>query len=297
MNNTIESYIVELKKAFSGADPALIQDAVWDAEAHLRAELAQQQKEHPADTEQACLARVIEAYGAPDEIAAAYLEREAVIEKALRPPKSPKAEAQPSKSWPSALGIFKTPKVYSSIVYLLLSLPVGIFFFTWAMVGIFLSLGLFPLIIGLPVAIAFLGSVRLLALAEGRLVEALLDIRMPRRPSLLPPGQGWWERLKNLILDGHTWSSLFYLLLHLPLGIFYFVSIVVGLVVSVSFIFAPIGWLFGHAVIQIDGAVFNPMLLAVLPILGGIGLFLTLHVAYALGRFQGMMAKHLLVQN
>ncbi len=53
------------------------------------------------------------------------------------------------------------------------------------------------------------------ALAEGRLVEALLDVRMPRRPSLLPEGKGWMERRKNLLTDGHTWTNLLYLVLHL----------------------------------------------------------------------------------
>ena len=37
---TIAEYLEQLRAALRGADPALIQDALYDAEEHLRAELA-----------------------------------------------------------------------------------------------------------------------------------------------------------------------------------------------------------------------------------------------------------------
>ena len=37
---TINEYLEQLRAALRGADPALIQDALYDAEEHLRAELA-----------------------------------------------------------------------------------------------------------------------------------------------------------------------------------------------------------------------------------------------------------------
>lgn len=36
---TIAEYLEQLRAALAGADPALIQDALYDAEEHLRAEL------------------------------------------------------------------------------------------------------------------------------------------------------------------------------------------------------------------------------------------------------------------
>ena len=46
---TVEQYLDLLRAELQGADPALIQDALYDAEEHLRAELAQS----PGETEDA----------------------------------------------------------------------------------------------------------------------------------------------------------------------------------------------------------------------------------------------------
>ena len=50
------------------------------------------------------------------------------------------------------------------------------------MVGHSMSAGFAILIIGIPIFLLFLGATRGVALAEGRLVEAMLGTRMPRRP-------------------------------------------------------------------------------------------------------------------
>ncbi|MGV7194671.1 hypothetical protein [Xanthomonas axonopodis] len=38
---TISDYLAQLRQALAGADPAMIQDALYDAEEYLRAELAE----------------------------------------------------------------------------------------------------------------------------------------------------------------------------------------------------------------------------------------------------------------
>jgi hypothetical protein len=80
-------------------------------------------------------------------------------------------------------GVFADPRAYGALLYMLLSLVTGIFYFTWAVTGLSLTLGLAVLIIGIPFAILFFASVRGLALLEGRLVEVMLGERMPRRPA------------------------------------------------------------------------------------------------------------------
>ena len=302
MFESIESYLKALKSALHGADPALVQDALWDAEAHLGSGLAAMKEEHPEMPESAALASLLTAFGTPEEVAGAYLEREAVVAQALHPQGALAAAEQdaPLAPWPGLFEVLKTPKAYTSLLYLVMSLATGIFFFTWAVAGLSLSLGLFVLIIGIPFALAFLGSVRMLALVEGRLVEALLDVRMPRRPSLLPEGKGWMERLKNLLSDGHTWSSLAYLVLHLPLGILFYTLMVTGLSLSISFMLAPIAhWFFGSS-ISLDfgyGPLPHTGWVLFLSAVGGFfGLLGTLHLALALGRFQGFLAKHMLVR-
>ena len=39
---TIPQYLAQLREALAGADPAMIQDALYDAEEYLRSELAEQ---------------------------------------------------------------------------------------------------------------------------------------------------------------------------------------------------------------------------------------------------------------
>ncbi len=302
MFNSIESYLKALKSALKEADPALAQDALWDAEAHLSSELSALREVNPQISEAEALAQIIPAFGAPEEVAEAYREREILVAAALRPTQQapqgmPDAPLEP---WPSFFGVLKTPKVFTSLLYLVMALPVGIFFFTWAVTGISLSLGLFVLIIGIPFTLAFLGSVRMLALAEGRLVEALLDVRMPRRPSLLPEGKGWMERLKNLLGDRHTWTSLLYLILQLPMGILSFTAVITGLSLSLGFMATPVVALFAGmpSVMLWDGneARHPILLIALVAVLGFFLLIGVLHMALALGRFQGLLAKHMLVQ-
>jgi len=54
MPRTIPEYLEQLRVALRGADLALIQDALYDAEDHLRSELA----EHPELDEAAVLAKI-----------------------------------------------------------------------------------------------------------------------------------------------------------------------------------------------------------------------------------------------
>ena len=65
---TVEQYLDLLRAELQGADPALVQDALYDAEEHLRAELAQ----HPDAAEETMLGRIVASYGAPGEVADAY---------------------------------------------------------------------------------------------------------------------------------------------------------------------------------------------------------------------------------
>ena len=80
---------------------------------------------------------------------------------------------------------------------MLLALATGIFYFTWVVTGVSMSAGLAVLIIGIPFVILYFGSVRLLSLVEGRIVEVMLGERMPRRPLYSERGKSWLERIRN----------------------------------------------------------------------------------------------------
>ena len=194
---------------------------------------------------------------------------------------------------------------------MVLSLATGIFYFTWVVTGLSVSLSLVVVLIGIPLLILFFGSVRLLSLVEGRLVEVMLGERMPRRPLYSARGRNWLQRIGDMFTDVRTWSTLFYLLLMLPLGIAYFTINVTLLSLSLSMIAAPLlAWTgvaetgvsdYGWTVLGwSDGAGLStsfPLLATPLLLVAGVLLlFASLHLFRAIGRMHGSIAKHLLVK-
>ena len=383
MSHDINTYLDDLRRALAGADPAVIHDALYDAEEHLRSEFAAAQGAHaaqaanaaaqtaqtaeggqpaaapaPALDADAALARIIEAYGTPQEVAAAYLEAEglpatagasapppvpAIIE--VPPPavqqagvavdsavpstapvtasaagsavERPPASAAPSlptapavaasDSWPSFFGVLKDERTWLSLVYLLVTFGTGIAYFTWVVTGVSLSLGLAVLIIGIPFALFFLASVRGISFVEGRMVEGLLGVRMPRRPSFGPTDPSVEKRILYWLRDRRTWTTMLYLLLQMPLGIAYFVIIVTGFATSLALIVSPLVYAVGRSQewtdrfgsVQywtVNGYPLPPWTL-VLAVLAGILLLIgTLHLIRLLGRAHGAYAKAMLVR-
>ena len=302
--HSIPEYLDQLRDALAGADPALVQDALYDAEEYLRSELA----ENPGMPEADVIASVAGSYGAPHEVADIYRDTEVRVQTALRAPKPAPRETLLGKFF----SVAADPRTYGALFYSVLALATGIFYFTWVVTGLSVSAGLAVLIGGVPIAILFLGSVRILSLVEGRIVETMLGERMPRRPLYSARGKGWLERIKDMFVDPRTWSTLLYMVAMLPLGILYFTVIVTLLTVSLSFIATPVllgfgafdGWTVDGY--RVGDLVFNdyPMSAILgwwqypLVFVGGILLlFGTLHLARGIGKVHGLFAKHLLVKS
>ena len=288
---TIDEYLEQLRAALRSSDPALVQDAQYDAEEYLRSELA----EHPEWDEATMLANVATSYGAPEEVADIYRDKETQVEDALRAPARPQRQSPVGRFF----AVLGDPLAYSSLFYMVLSLATGIFYFTWAITGLSLSLGLCVLIIGIPFAVLFLSTVRALALVEGRLVESMLGVRMPRRPLYADRGKPFGARVKAIFVKPRTCSTIQNMLLKLPLGIIYFTFAVIGLSVPLALALSPITKAtFGIGIININDYHMAPPLWALpltLPL--GIALFsVTLHLARGIGQLQGQLAKHFLVR-
>jgi len=293
---SIDAYLKQLRAALADQDPALIQDAAYDAEEYLRAEIAA----HPDKSEADVLELIASTYGAPDEVAAAYRDTEAKVKAALYSP-----PARPSVTTPSALrrffSVYRDPRAYTSVFFMLLSLATGIVYFVIAVAGISLSLGLAVLIIGIPFFLAFVGMVRVISLGEGRLIEAMTGERMPRRPVHPGPKMGLWASSVAMLKDSRTWTTLAYFILMLPLGIVYFVIAVVGLSVGLSCILAPLAEIpeqvgLVHATLTMEPAwLASTLPLGVIGILGVVVLTTLMHVARGIGRIHARIAKRLLV--
>ena len=299
----IPDYLEHLRRSLAGADPALIQDALYDAEEYLRSEMA----ENPDKSEAEVIAQVASSYGAPDEVADIYRDTEVKVQTALRAPPPRQHRSLLGKFF----GVIAEPRTYAALFYMLLSMATGVFYFTWVVTGISLSAGLAVLIIGIPFAILFLGSTRMFSLLEGRIVEVMLGERMPRRPLYNSRGKPWMARIGEMLSDPRTWTTLLYMVLMLPLGIIYFTLAVTLLSVSLSFIAAPIMVVLGYAtmnqnydnwsVMGMENGVLGTSLgyvsLPLVFIVGVLLLFATLHLARGIGYLHGQFAKHLLVKS
>ncbi len=291
---SIQEYLDQLRAELGGADPALIQDALYDAEEYLRGEM----HAHPEKTEEQILAAIATTYGAPEEVAEAYRNTEAKVQLALRTPRP-----KPRKSaFGKFFSVYSDPRAYTALLFMLFAFPTGIFFFVWAVVGFSLSLSLMLMIFGIPFSLLFLSSVRLFSLVEGRIVEVLLGVRMPRRP--IHPGNGksrpMMERIKEVFTDPRTWSTLFYMVLKLPLGVIDFVILVALGTTALSLLISPIADLFGGSYwFYIDGVDYYSIPWLVTPLLAVIGFLLLtilMQAARGIGAVHGSLAKNLLVK-
>jgi len=292
MFNTVEEYLDALKNEMKDADPALVQDAQADAREHLSMALEAVKVSTPDISEADALKKIVDEYGSPEETAAAYKE----VERRTSP--SIVQTVKPRSLLGRFFGVYVDPRAWGALLYMLIAFVTGIFYFTWAVTGVSLSISLLIFIFGFPLALLFLLSVRGLALLEGRLVEALLGVRMPRRPLFSHEGMKFFDRLKTLLTDKATWLMLVYMILQFVLGIVYFVVLVTVLSFSLSFVTIPfIQEFFHQGVVTInDMGYFAPVWSYPLFVVGGILLWTTfMHIARGVGQMHGKMAKWLLV--
>jgi uncharacterized membrane protein len=295
---SIDEYLRQLRETLAGEDPALVQDALYDAEDYLRAEVAA----NPGKSEADVLELIASTYGAPDEVATAYRDTEAKVKAALQSP-APRAAESPS-ALRRFFNVFSDARAYSSLFYMLLSLATGIVYFTFAVTGLSMSFGFAVLIIGIPFFLAFIGVARVMSLGEGRLLEAITGERMPRRPVHPGPPATLWQRIGEMLKDVRTWTTLAYFVLMLPLGIAYFTIAVSGIAVSVSFIVGPfveaiaaLGWFGIEGGMSLDEIAWveSPIALVLMFVTGVFLLTLLMHLARGIGRLHVRLAKALLV--
>jgi len=290
----IEEYLDQLKKELEGSDPALVQDALSDAEEHLRTALGEALDKSPGISEEDALQAQVAKYGSPHEIASAYREIESRMPPAFAAPK-PKP---PRSIWTKFFGVAAQSRTWSAFLYIFLSALTSFLFAMWVLMGGTFSLISLVLIIGVPVTGLFLLSLRGIALLEGRLVEALLGVRMPRKPIFVRKSLNWRQKYKALATESHTWKILVYLILHFPLAWVHFIIVFMVFAFSIKSIFYPVWyWALGRPLITIGQPFYPPAWSYPLVILAGITLFfVSLHLAGLMGKIRGRFAKFMLVR-
>lgn len=286
MSQTIESYLSQLKTLMKNCDPATVRDAQADAEEYLRSAMEGQ--------EPAALEGVIEEYGTPEETAAAYQLMEKRMNPSLTLPQN-----KTERSWlVRFFGVFGDARAWGSVLYMIISLITGTLYFSWAVTGISLSVSMIIMIFGIPLAALIFLSFRGLAWLEGRIVEALLGVRMPRRPVFARKDVTWMEKLKAIFSSKITWFSTLFLFLQFPLGILYFCLFITLFAVGLAFVAVPVlQYAYHLPMFTWNGVahVFEPWTMPLFVLGGVLLLTLNMHLAKGLGSLHAKLARALLV--
>ncbi|MCZ6506469.1 MAG: sensor domain-containing protein [Acidobacteria bacterium] len=294
--STVGEYFDQLAAAFAGSDPAVAQDATYDAQEFLAGEREALEAEGgDAEDELELVGRLMHRFGQPREVVESYRATEAQVAAALAPPATQPADSLGGRIF----GVFADPRTYGALFFMLVSLPLGIIYFTWAVTGLSLSIGLSVLIFGFVFFLFFISTVRAVALVECRIIETLLGERMPRRPPVVVPRGSWMARVKFWLTDKRTWLTILYMILCLPLGVLYFTVATVFLTFALSLMLTPFVQLFvDFPIIQIfDTRYFVPFWIFPFLWLGGaFDLLVLMHLARGVGHWHARLAKSMLAR-
>lgn len=286
MSQTIESYLAQLKLLMKDCDPATVRDAQADAEEYLRSAMEGQ--------EASALDAIIEEYGTPEETAAAYRMMEKKMNPSLSMP-----QTKTDRLWlVRFFGVFSDARAWGSVLYMLISLITGTLYFSWVVTGLSLSLSMSILIFGIPLAALIFLSFRGLAWLEGRIVEALLGVRMPRRPVFTRKDITWVEKLKAIFGSKVTWFSTLFLFLQFPFGLIYFVLFITLFAVGLALIAVPVlQYVYHLPIFWWDGIghIFEPWVMPFFVLSGVFLLTCNMHLAKGLGSLHAKLARALLV--
>ena len=259
--DAVRIYLSQLSLALEGQDAALRHDALLDAEAHLRAAVAAG----------AAPERAVAEYGTPAEIARAYAEADgaprgwrggpsvdasgSIASGAAMPEIAAKIPHHRARNVP-VIGVWFDGRAWGALLYFgAVGFVLSLAYFLWAVVIGALSLGLSPIVIGIPLFVFLLGSARAICLFEGKVVELFLRVRMPRRTQPVEGVDhvGFWQRIWCWLRDVRSWMSLGYLLGNFPVSVVAFAVTVTLAVTSAALVAIPVVHLLGHPIANISG--------------------------------------------
>ena len=141
---------------------------------------------------------------------------------------------------------------YANLIYLLMSLPLGIFHFTFVTTGLSTGVGLLITVLGVPIIGLTLWGGWWLSALERQIAISLLGAKVPPMGTApFQTGQGFRRDIEEFLGNQITWTGLIFLSLKLPLGIFSFVLTVTMIAVSTSLLLVP--FLYPLSFIEWDG--------------------------------------------
>jgi len=137
-------------------------------------------------------------------------------------------------------GVVASKQTYLNLAYLLLSFPLGIFYFVTVITGLSLGFGLLIVWVGLFILLGLLVALRALGGWERQLGIWLLGANIPSPVSRAEPLNHPLNALKRYVTDAYTYKVLVYFLLKFPLAIASFVITVFLASFTMALLSAPL---------------------------------------------------------
>ena len=136
-------------------------------------------------------------------------------------------------------GVIARGQTYLNALYLLLSFPLGLFYFIFLVVGLTVGLPLIIVWVGLLILAVVFAAWYGLIVFERQMAIGLLreDIPPVSRQDL--SGMSLWQKFTAALGNPVTWKGLVYLLAKLPVGTFSFIVLVTLLSLSAGLIGTP----------------------------------------------------------
>ncbi|GHO93282.1 hypothetical protein KSF_033300 [Reticulibacter mediterranei] len=159
---------------------------------------------------------------------------------------------------PSLHRLTTQKQTYTSIGYLLLSFPLGIFYFVFLAVGLTVGIGTLVIWLGVPVLLFVMWFWWKLAAMERAMAIKWLKVDIPPMEGQVDNTKPLWDRVRTHLSNSVTWKSLLYLFLKLLIGSITFCITLSALVMVIALLSVSLSL----------GAVFSPFVFLFLSITG-----------------------------
>lgn len=136
-------------------------------------------------------------------------------------------------------GVIIHPQTYLNLLYLLLALPLGLFYFTFLIVGLTAGIPLIIVWVGLLILAVVYALWYAMIYFERQMAITLLREPIPPVNRQDLSGKSLWKQFTATLSNPVTWKGLVYLLAKFPVGLASFVLLVTLLAVSLSLVGMP----------------------------------------------------------
>jgi len=134
---------------------------------------------------------------------------------------------------------------WRSLWYLLISMPLGIVYFTFAVTGISIGLGTSIIYIGVPIVASTLICAKKIVYFEKVMAAKIMNTNINTIAGSVNSSrdEGMIKKMIGIIKDLENWRSIFYCIVKLPISIMHFTVATCLPILSIGFICQPINFI------------------------------------------------------